>query len=170
MFFKTLNLIFNPFKKINYLHIYLNTVRIINLKKNTKIRNFFHFLVTLVAYECVHFFALGFLSKNFTDFQRTIHYQSTYLLIPKYTFSTFAGVVAICVIYYDYVIFERPNLMMNDLLRNILKENQTFKKEHFLYQLYNGQNVTTFIRRFSLKVLNLFASLILVVGKFPFFK
>lgn len=166
MFLKIFNLVCNPLKNIDYLQKYLNTIQIISLQQNIKARQVYHLLMTLIAYKCVHFFFLGFFSKNFTDYQRIIHYDALYLLVPKFRFSFLGGLVATCGLYYSYVLFKKPNEKMNNLLRSILVENCTSEKRYFLFQTYKGQNVLKYIKHFSIKMLNLFASLILTVGKY----
>lgn len=164
MFLKTMNLICNPVKDINYLQLYINTVRTISLKITVKTKLIFQLLMALMVYKFVHFLILGLVSKHFTDYQRTIHFDALYLLVPKYRFNLFASLATVCMIIYIYVLFERPNKEMNDLLWNILIEGHT-KKNYFIYQKYNKQNVVQCIKRFSLKILHIFSSLILVIGK-----
>ncbi|KAH9392007.1 hypothetical protein TYRP_022278 [Tyrophagus putrescentiae] len=87
--------------------------------------------------------------------------------MPKYRFSFLSGLMAVSLLFYNYVLFTRPHTEMNDLLKTILiddSKSQKFINEnrYFLYKVYCGRNVLQFIRRFCLKVLNTFASLILV--------
>lgn len=166
MFLQTLNLVCNPLKNLDYLQGYFNTVRVISLKENAKTRQIYCILMILTAYKCVHFLALGLFSKNFTDYERLVHYDALHLIVPKYRYSFYCGLWSICMLFYNYILFVRPNVEMNNLLKSILVENQTSdKRKYFLGQLHKRQNVVEYIRNFCLKVLTLFSSFILVVGK-----
>lgn len=170
MFLKTFHLMCNPVKGLEYLEAYFDIVQQISQQKSNKIKLLFRLSFAIITYKCVHFLTLGVISKNFTNFQRTIHYQGLYLLMPKYRFSFLSGLVAVSLLFYNYVLFTRPHTEMNDLLKTILiddSKSQKFINEnrYFLYKVYCGRNVLQFIRRFCLKVLNTFASLILVSSK-----
>lgn len=163
--------IFWPIKTLKYFQQYLCFVEALLLSQNIQLifkLKLFNFITLITA---VHFFYLS--NPHLTEFERTLHFDGCFVLIPSSHLNTIAGIVAILNLYYLKVLKQGTSFKLVEKLGKLLLYGDvssflSSKKENFLFQK-NCQKNQKMIKKLSRQyflMVNIIQSLTLVTSKF----
>ncbi len=171
-YLNTLITIFWPLKTLAYFEKYLALVETIYIFQNVRLLIQLKLFNIITMITAVHFFYLS--NPYLTEFERTLHFDGCYILIPSSHLNTIAGAVAILNLYYLKVLKKGTNLRLLQGLGQILifGKLSTFfssKKNHLFHQSdQKSQEMIVKLRHQYFVVMNAFQSLTLVISEYPF--
>ena len=154
--------IFGPYKTLIYFSKYSNFIRQTLILEDYRQLRRVKLLNLLNYIKAIHFLFLSF--YPLTDFERVLHFDGAYFMIPKAKFNLFyAAIQVIVIIYSNEVLFLKPTIYrLNEFLNRLVFHSDS---SFFVWPKYKNEIICQRIQRRFIEYLNLFQSCLLIMGK-----